>query len=74
MILEGVTDDELREAVARVIDREALAPAASGERGAWWRAGLLEALERGRLAESRHAAPVYETARSPRRTRGATRA
>lgn len=40
--------------------------------GAWWRAGLAEAVERSPAVVLR--SPVYEAAPSPRSTRGATRA
>lgn len=42
------------------------------DRGAWWRAGVAEAVE-GRSVVPRPGR-AYDAARSPRRTRGATRA
>jgi hypothetical protein len=42
------------------------------DRGAWWRAGVAEAVE-GRFVAPRPG-PAYDVAPSPRRTRGATRA
>ena len=41
------------------------------ERGTWWRAGLLEALDLGSLETP---TPGYGATPPPRRTRGATRA
>ena len=40
--------------------------------GAWWRAGLAEAVERAPAVA--RPSPAYEAAPSPRSTRGATRA
>jgi hypothetical protein len=51
-----------------------LAPAPDRRHGAWWRAGLLEGLARDPGAPAPAATDVYETALSPRSTRGATRA
>ena len=45
-------------------------PAARSD--AWWRAGIADAVERYPAVEPRPAA--YEAARSPRNSRGATRA
>ena len=58
-----------REAVARAID---LAAGLRRGQSPWWRAGLDEALERAPSDPPRPSA--YEAVRSPRRTRGATRA
>jgi hypothetical protein len=41
-------------------------------RDEWWRAGIADAVERSPAVEPRAAA--YDAARSPRNTRGATRA
>ncbi len=66
---EGVTQ-AVRTAVARAGVELARSPTA--ERSAWWSAGLAEAVERG-LPPGDGPSP-YDMARSPRSTRGATRA
>jgi len=55
----------------------------TADRGAWWREGVAEAVDRTTLVVNRHnpsarvadsAPSAYEVARSPRSTRGASRA
>lgn len=58
-----------REAVARAID---LAAATMSKTSSWFRAGLVDALERAPWEVPRPSA--YEAVRSPRSTLGATRA
>ena len=71
--VEPDADAEIAEAVRTSVARLGLdagcAPVAN--RSAWWRAGVEEAL--GRAPVERGPAR-YDAARSPRRTRGATRA
>lgn len=59
-----------RLAVERAV--AAVAPGTSGHGWGWWRAGLAEAVDRVPAGRPRPSA--YEAARSPRSTRGATRA
>jgi hypothetical protein len=69
-----------RAAVVRA--RVELAPEPVAERSAWWSAGLADAVDRGPSQSSavepgvahRDVARLYDAARSPRSTRGATRA
>ena len=58
-----------QEAVRRAID---LTAEAASRTAPWWRAGLVDALERAPSDAPRPS--VYEAARSPRSTLGATRA
>jgi len=58
-----------QEAVRRAID---LTAEAASRTAPWWRAGLVDALERAASDVPRPS--VYEAARSPRSTLGATRA
>ena len=74
MALELVPDDALG---ADVVARAAAALGLSVDpprpcEGAWWRAGLAEAVER--CPTVARPSPAYEATRSPRSTRGATRA
>jgi hypothetical protein len=66
---EGVTQ-AVRTAIVRAGVELVQYPTA--ERSAWWSAGLAEAVERG-LPQGDGPSP-YDVARSPRSTRGATRA
>lgn len=72
VIVEPNADPAISEAVRASVARVGLAagsaPLASS---VWWRAGVEEALGRTPVATG---AGRYEAARSPRRTRGATRA
>jgi hypothetical protein len=63
-------DPSTAAAVGRAVEDAGLARAALGP-GAWWSAGLAETLEPGPAAPRPSA---YEAVRSPRSTRGATRA
>jgi hypothetical protein len=58
-----------QEAVGRAVD---LTAEATPTTSPWWRAGLVDALERAASDVPRPSA--YEAVRSPRRTLGATRA
>ena len=58
-----------QEAVRRAVD---LAAEAVPRQAPWWRAGLVDSIERSSSEAPRPSA--YEAVRSPRRTLGATRA
>jgi hypothetical protein len=66
---EGVTE-AVRTAVAQA--GVGLVSRRAADRSAWWRAGLADALEH--RVESPERPWGYDVARSPRNTRGATRA
>ena len=61
--------DAVRVSAARV--GVSVTPVATTRGSAWWRAGVEEAVEQAPLEV---VAPRYDAARSPRSTRGATRA
>ena len=67
-------EDGVAEAARRACAVEGIAvrPDAAFDRGAWWQAGLADAI--ARAPEPQDADEPYDAARSPRRTRGATRA
>jgi hypothetical protein len=74
-------DVAVAEAVRTAVSRAGIAPGPSSWASAWWRAGLVEATDRRPAGEAEPcvpgyeaAVPGYEAARSPRSTRGATRA
>ena len=71
--IEPDVDPAISEAVRVSVDRAGLdaGPAREPRGSAWWRAGVAEALLR---APDGPAPAGYDAARSPRRTRGATRA
>lgn len=71
LVIEG-GDSRIVDAVTAATTAAGLGPQTEPpDAGAWWRAGLREALDRGSL----EAAPSrYEAMPPPRRTRGATRA
>jgi hypothetical protein len=75
--LAPTADPETVAAVRGAVARAGLvlAPVPLPDRNAWWSAGLAEAVSRSETARNAAAAPSrYEAARSPRSTRGATRA
>ena len=68
VVVEPEVDPALSEAVRASVARAGVDVEPRQRASAWWRAGVADALERtpGR--------PRYDAARSPRSTRGATRA
>jgi hypothetical protein len=74
LTLGSDSGDDVTRAVRTAIVRAGveLARYPTAERSAWWSAGLAAAVERG-LPSGDEPSP-YDAARSPRSTRGATRA
>ena len=68
VVVEPEVDPALSEVVRASVARAALDVDPRHGASAWWRAGVADALERT------PAGPAYDAARSPRSTRGATRA
>jgi len=66
---DGVTEAVLR---ACAVEGIAVPPDAAFDRGAWWQAGLADAI--ARAPEPRDVDEPYDATCSPRSTRGATRA
>jgi hypothetical protein len=72
--LDADAPSEIVDAVRLAAARAGLEPAtdAATDRGAWWQEGVAEAVDRSASAVGETFA--YEAVRSPRSTRGATRA